>query len=133
MGPYLFPGRQVLKQKPLDNEEVQRVSVRRFSSFNLFSRTRLTTLEPEDPSDGDWVEYRNASFPQFSALLRDNLGPIRVDEVLNSFDNTGNVSGSTAQRIGGRARESSSSGSLRPPSPWRPGHMTTAAALGLKG
>lgn len=83
--------RQVLKQKSLDNEEVQRVSVRRFSSFNLFSRSRLTTLEPEDPADGDWVEYRSASFPQFSALLRDNLGPIRVDEVLNSFDNTGNV------------------------------------------
>ncbi|XP_035256393.1 calmodulin-lysine N-methyltransferase [Anguilla anguilla] len=83
--------RQVLKQKSLDSEEVQRVSVRRFSSFNLFSRSRLTTLEPEDPADGDWVEYRSASFPQFSALLRDNLGPIRVDEVLNSFDNTGNV------------------------------------------
>ncbi|KAJ8250648.1 hypothetical protein COCON_G00225700 [Conger conger] len=83
--------RQVLKQKPLDSEEVQRVSVRRFSSFNLFSRTRLTALEPDDPSDGDWVEYRSASFPQYSALLRDNLGPMRVDEVLNSFDNTGNV------------------------------------------
>ncbi|KAJ8418462.1 hypothetical protein AAFF_G00141710 [Aldrovandia affinis] len=80
--------RQVLKRKPLDSEEVQRVSVRRFSSFNLFSRTRLTT---SDPDDRNWVEYRSASFPQFSAFLRDNLGPMRVDEVLNSFDNTGNV------------------------------------------
>ncbi|KAG7462650.1 hypothetical protein MATL_G00187040 [Megalops atlanticus] len=83
--------RQVLKSKQLDSEEVQRVSVRRFSSFNLFSRTRVMTSEMDDPSDGDWVEYRSASYPQFSALLRDNLGPIRVDEVLNSFDNTGNV------------------------------------------
>lgn len=83
--------RQVLKQKQLDSSDVQQVSVRRFSSFNLFSRSRGTPPETEDPSDGQWVEYRSAIFPQYSALLRDNLGPIRVDEVLSSFDNTGNV------------------------------------------
>ncbi|XP_057198079.1 calmodulin-lysine N-methyltransferase isoform X2 [Triplophysa rosa] len=83
--------RQVLKEKQLDSSDVQQVSVRRFSSFNLFSRSRVTTTETGDPSDGPWVEYRSTIFPQYSALLRDNLGPLRVDEVLNSFDNTGNV------------------------------------------
>lgn len=83
--------RQVLKQKQLDSCDVQQVSVRRFSTFNLFSRSRITPTETCDPSDGQWVEYRSAIYPEYSALLRDNLGPIRVDEVLNSFDNTGNV------------------------------------------
>ncbi|XP_030628239.1 calmodulin-lysine N-methyltransferase [Chanos chanos] len=83
--------RQILKQRQLDSTEVQQVSVRRFSSFNLFSRTRVKLSDSDDPTDGQWVEYRSASFPQYSALLRDNLGPIRVDEVLSSFDNTGNV------------------------------------------
>uniref|UniRef100_A0A8C1DJ52 Calmodulin-lysine N-methyltransferase n=1 Tax=Cyprinus carpio TaxID=7962 RepID=A0A8C1DJ52_CYPCA len=79
--------RQVLKRKQLDSADVQQVSVRRFSSFNLFSRSRVSPTE----TDEQWVEYRSAIFPQYSALLRDNLGPIRVDEVLSSFDNTGNV------------------------------------------
>ncbi|XP_016150502.1 calmodulin-lysine N-methyltransferase isoform X2 [Sinocyclocheilus grahami] len=83
--------RQVLKQKQLDSADVQQVSVRRFSSFSLFSRSRVTPTETDEPSEGQWVEYRSAIFPQYSALLRDNLGPIRVDEVLSSFDNTGNV------------------------------------------
>ncbi|XP_070301064.1 calmodulin-lysine N-methyltransferase [Salvelinus sp. IW2-2015] len=85
--------RQVLRQKQLDSadSEVKQVSVRRFSSFNLFNKTSVTHQETDDPSEGQWVEYTSASFPEFSAFLRDNLGPIRVNEVLNSFDNTGNV------------------------------------------
>ncbi|KAL0983848.1 hypothetical protein UPYG_G00133530 [Umbra pygmaea] len=85
--------RQVLRQKHLDStdSEVKQVSVRRFSSFKLFSRCRVTKVDLDDLSDDQWVEYTSASFPEFSAFLRDNLGPIRVDEVLNSFDNTGNV------------------------------------------
>ncbi|XP_036429724.1 calmodulin-lysine N-methyltransferase [Colossoma macropomum] len=83
--------RQVLRQRQVDSAEVQQVSVRRFSSFNLFSRIKVPSSESDDPLDGQWVEYRSACFPQYSALLRDNLGPIRVDEVLSSFDNTGNV------------------------------------------
>ncbi|XP_018621592.1 calmodulin-lysine N-methyltransferase [Scleropages formosus] len=83
--------RQVLKKKQLDSEEVQQVSIRRFSSFNLFSRIRVSDSTTGDPSNGKWVEYRSASFPQFGAFLRDSLGPIKVDEVLSSFDNTGNV------------------------------------------
>ncbi|KAM6956854.1 calmodulin-lysine N-methyltransferase [Aplochiton taeniatus] len=85
--------RQVLCQKQLDssNSELKQVSVRRFSTFDLFTRSRVVTLDTDDLSDGHWVEYRSASFPEYSAFLRDNVGPIRVDEVLNSFDNTGNV------------------------------------------
>ncbi|XP_062851127.1 calmodulin-lysine N-methyltransferase [Trichomycterus rosablanca] len=83
--------RQVLRQKQLDSIEVQQVSVRRFSSFNLFTRSRVSTTENDSPSDDQWIEYKSACFPQYSALLRDNLGPIKVEEVLTSFDNTGNV------------------------------------------
>lgn len=87
--------RQVLIQKQPDSPEVKQVSVRRFSTFNLFTRTLARVTDPktgtELPSAEQWVEYRSASFPEFSAFLRDNLGPVRVDEVLTSFDNTGNV------------------------------------------
>ncbi|KAG9275134.1 calmodulin-lysine N-methyltransferase [Astyanax mexicanus] len=91
--------RQVLRQRQLDSAEVQQVSVRRFSSFNLFSRAKVSSSESDDPVDGQWVEYRSACFPQYSAFLRDNLGPIRVNEVLNSFDNTGNVCSSSRSQI----------------------------------
>nr|XP_057914230.1 calmodulin-lysine N-methyltransferase isoform X1 [Doryrhamphus excisus] len=80
--------RQVLRQKQVDNPEVKQVSVRRFASFDLFSRKRLPSQEP---SEEQWVEYRNVYFPEYSAFLRDNMGPLRVNEVLTSFDNTGNV------------------------------------------
>ncbi|KAM9345218.1 calmodulin-lysine N-methyltransferase [Symphorus nematophorus] len=83
--------RQVLRQKQVDSPEVKQVSVRRFATFDLFSRKRLVTQHPIDTSDDQWVEYRSVYFPEYSALLRDNLGPLRVNEVLNSFDNTGNV------------------------------------------
>ncbi|XP_031735174.1 calmodulin-lysine N-methyltransferase-like isoform X2 [Anarrhichthys ocellatus] len=83
--------RQVLRQKQADTPEVKQVSVRRFATFDLFARKRLLTQNSSDNSDDQWVEYRSVYFPEYSALLRDNLGPIRVNEVLNSFDNTGNV------------------------------------------
>ncbi|CAJ1067081.1 calmodulin-lysine N-methyltransferase [Xyrichtys novacula] len=83
--------RQVLRQKQIDTPEVKQVSVRRFASFDLFSRRNISTQDPSDTSDDQWVEYRSVHFPEYSAFLRDNLGPLRVNEVLNSFDNTGNV------------------------------------------
>ncbi|CAN9499617.1 unnamed protein product [Ophioblennius macclurei] len=83
--------RQVLRQKQLDSPEVKQVSVRRFATFDLFSRKRLMGHDHSDTSDDQWVEYRSVHFPDYSALLRDSLGPLRVNEVLNSFDNTGNV------------------------------------------
>uniref|UniRef100_A0AAY4D356 Uncharacterized protein n=1 Tax=Denticeps clupeoides TaxID=299321 RepID=A0AAY4D356_9TELE len=93
--------RQVLRQKQLDSVAAQPVSVRRFSSFSLFSRTRVVSSHQDVPSEVQWAEYRSAFFPQYSALLRDNLGPIRMDEVLQSFDNTGNVyTESSAQTTG---------------------------------
>uniref|UniRef100_UPI0037E717BC calmodulin-lysine N-methyltransferase n=1 Tax=Semicossyphus pulcher TaxID=241346 RepID=UPI0037E717BC len=83
--------RQVLRQKQMESPEVKQVSVRRFATFDLFSRKILSTQDPSDTSDDQWVEYRSVHFPEYSALLRDNLGPLRVNEVLKSFDNTGNV------------------------------------------
>uniref|UniRef100_A0A665WZ15 Si:ch73-54n14.2 n=1 Tax=Echeneis naucrates TaxID=173247 RepID=A0A665WZ15_ECHNA len=82
---------QVLCQKQVDSPEIKHASVRRFATFDLFSRKRLATQDPSDTSDDQWVEYRSVFFREYSALLRDSLGPLRVNEVLTSFDNTGNV------------------------------------------
>ncbi|XP_037553364.1 calmodulin-lysine N-methyltransferase [Nematolebias whitei] len=81
--------RQVLHQKETDGPEVKEVSVRRFATFDLF--IRKTLCEHSNTSDDQWVEYKSVYFPEYSAFLRENLGPLRVNEVLNSFDNTGNV------------------------------------------
>ncbi|XP_047668172.1 calmodulin-lysine N-methyltransferase isoform X2 [Tachysurus fulvidraco] len=83
--------RQVLRQKQLDSIKVQPVSVRRFSSFNLFSRTQVPSLESDGPNDGQWIEYKSSCFQQYSALIRESQGTIKMEEVLSSFDNTGNV------------------------------------------
>ncbi|XP_055358467.1 calmodulin-lysine N-methyltransferase isoform X2 [Betta splendens] len=83
--------RQVLRQKQVDSPEIKQVSVRRFASFDLFSRIKHVTDDPDDTSADQWVEYRSVCCPEHSALLRDNLGPLKVNEVLKSFDNTGNV------------------------------------------
>ncbi|XP_077585874.1 calmodulin-lysine N-methyltransferase isoform X1 [Stigmatopora nigra] len=83
--------RQVLRKKQVDNPEVKQASVRRFATFNLFERTRPVCHDSVDTSEEHWVEYTSVFFPQYSAFLRDNLGPPQINEVLNSFDNTGNV------------------------------------------
>ncbi|XP_074532494.1 calmodulin-lysine N-methyltransferase [Halichoeres trimaculatus] len=83
--------RQVLRQKQTDIPEIKQVSVRRFASFDLFSKKNTSAQGSSDTSDDQWVEYRSVHLPEYSAFLRDNLGPLRVNEVLNSFDNTGNV------------------------------------------
>ncbi|XP_015233701.1 PREDICTED: calmodulin-lysine N-methyltransferase isoform X2 [Cyprinodon variegatus] len=83
--------RQVLCQKQTDSPEVKQVSVRRFATFDLFRRKKLSAQEHCVTSDDQWVEYRSVYYPEYSAFLRDNLGPLKVNEVLNSFDNTGNV------------------------------------------
>ncbi|XP_035982458.1 calmodulin-lysine N-methyltransferase-like [Fundulus heteroclitus] len=84
--------RQVLCQKKTDSPELKQVSVRRFATYDLFRRKKLSAQEHRGTSDDQWVEYRSVFYPEYSAFLRDNLGPLKVNEVLNSFDNTGNVS-----------------------------------------
>lgn len=59
-----------MRKKEADTPEVKQVSVRRFATFDLFSRKRLVTQDPSDTSDGQWVEYRSVYFPEYSALLR---------------------------------------------------------------
>lgn len=61
---------QVLRQKQVDAPEVKQVSVRRFATFDLFSRERLVTQDSCDTPDDQWVEYRSVSLPEYSALLR---------------------------------------------------------------
>lgn len=61
----------MLRQRQVDTPEVKQVSVRRFATFDLFSRKRLVTQEdPSDTSDDQWVEYRSVYFPEYSAFLR---------------------------------------------------------------
>lgn len=57
---------QVLRQKQVDDPEIKQVSVRRFSTFGLFTRRQA----PGDTSGDQWVEYSSVHVAEGSCLLR---------------------------------------------------------------
>ncbi|XP_069090108.1 calmodulin-lysine N-methyltransferase isoform X2 [Pleurodeles waltl] len=82
--------RQALKKQHLDTEHLRQVSVRRFQSFCLFSRTKMKNVQNED-DPGTWFKYTSVLYPEYSLPIRLSAEPLNVEDVLSSFDNTGNV------------------------------------------
>ncbi|XP_053568705.1 calmodulin-lysine N-methyltransferase [Bombina bombina] len=81
---------QALRQKYLDEENLQKVSVRRFNSFHLFSMTEVKD-EKTDFDCQQWIRCSSVFYPEYNLILRQNPGTLVVADVLSSFDNTGNV------------------------------------------
>ncbi|XP_078085801.1 calmodulin-lysine N-methyltransferase isoform X2 [Mustelus asterias] len=79
---------RVLKQKNIDKEHLQEVSIRKCLTFNIFSTNMMKKLE-SDSDNEIWVEYTCVPYPQHRVYL--SVGPLNVEDVLTSFDNTGNV------------------------------------------
>uniref|UniRef100_A0A3Q2QZN8 Uncharacterized protein n=1 Tax=Fundulus heteroclitus TaxID=8078 RepID=A0A3Q2QZN8_FUNHE len=59
----------VLCQKKTDSPELKQVSVRRFATYDLFRRKKLSAQEHRGTSDDQWVEYRSVFYPEYSAFL----------------------------------------------------------------
>ncbi|XP_043551581.1 calmodulin-lysine N-methyltransferase isoform X1 [Chiloscyllium plagiosum] len=81
---------RVLKQKSIDQENLLQISIRRCLTFNIFSTNVLKKLETDSDNEM-WVEYSCIPYPQYRVYLRHSVGPLNVEDVLTSFDNTGNV------------------------------------------
>lgn len=88
----------IIKKESLEKND-QKVSVRRFSGFNLFSK-KIVLIETElneNGTDYEWVEYRHweivatcNSLDNTPLLIKQRCRKVVLEDLIG-FDNTGNV------------------------------------------
>lgn len=78
----------VIKKQYLDKED-NKISVRRFEGFNLFSK-KVVHFDNECEADYEWLDYRHDSIVDQPLFIKQRCRKVIVED-LTGFDNTGNV------------------------------------------
>lgn len=78
----------VIKKRCLDKED-NKISVRRFEGFDLFSK-KVVHFDNECEADYEWLDYRHDSIVDQPLFIKQRCRKVVVED-LTGFDNTGNV------------------------------------------